>query len=378
MPKHFLTLLTCLGLALATPLSHAAGVTAKSIIVGQSAPLTGPAAQLGIEFRDGAQAYFDHINAAGGVAGRQIVLKTLDDGYESERAAKNTQTLIEKEGAFALFGYIGTPTSNASLPLINKEGIPFFAPFTGAQSLREPFNENIFNIRASYYAETEKIVENITAINVKRIAVFYQNDAYGKAGLEGVMRAMKRRNIEVMLTATVERNSVDVAAAVAKMKRAQPQAVIMVSAYTSCAAFIRAMHKDAESVPYFWNISFVGSQALSNELADEGRGVMISQVVPAPWDERRPVVREYKQRYLTKPEREAGFVSLEGYIAAKVFVEGLKRAGAGLTRESFTKAMHGMSAYDTGGFVVRFSPTDHNASDFVDLTVITEGGKFVH
>ncbi|MES2741417.1 MAG: ABC transporter substrate-binding protein [Pseudomonadota bacterium] len=363
---------------LAYPLCHASGVTAKSIIVGQSAPLTGPAAQLGIEFRDGAQAYFDHVNAIGGVAGRHIVLKTLDDGYESERAAKNTQTLIEKDGAFALFGYIGTPTSNASLPLINKEAIPFFAPFSGAQSLREPFNENIFNIRASYFAETEKIVENITAINVKRIAVFYQNDAYGKAGLEGVVRALKRRNIEVMATATVERNSIDVSAAVLKMKQAEPQAVIMVSAYTSCAAFIRAMKRDAEFVPYFWNISFVGSQALSNELGEDGRGVMISQVVPAPWDERRAIVREYRQRYLTKPEREAGFVSLEGYIAAKVFVEGLKRAGAGLTRETFSQAMQNMGSYDTGGFVVHFSPTNHNASDYVDLTLIVEGGKFVH
>ncbi|CAN5884219.1 ABC transporter substrate-binding protein [soil metagenome] len=354
------------------------GVSSKAIILGQSAALSGPAQQLGTEMRDGAQAYFDHINAQGGVAGRQIILKTLDDGYEADRAAANTRQLINGEGAFALFGYVGTPTSNAAMSLVNKEDIPFFAPFTGAQSLREPFNRNVFHIRASYYEETEKIIEHVTTLSIKRIAVFYQNDAYGKAGLEGVTLALKKRNIEVTGLATVERNSVDVAQAVAQMKQLKPQAVIMVSAYKSCAAFIKEMVKDPGMAPIFWNISFVGSQALAKELGKDGRGVMISQVMPAPWDEIHPVVKEYKQLYANKPGKEVGYVSLEGFIAAKVMVEGLKRAGSGLTRDSFIHAMESMTTYNTGGFQVKFSAASHNASTFVDLTVIGKDGKFMH
>ncbi|MES2741418.1 MAG: ABC transporter substrate-binding protein [Pseudomonadota bacterium] len=356
----------------------APGVGAKTIVIGQSAALSGPAKELGIAFRNGALAYFDHVNAAGGVGGRHIVLKTLDDGYESERAAKNTQTLIEKEGVFALFGYVGTQTSAAALPLVSKEGIPFFAPFSGARALREPFNENVFHVRASYAAETEKIIENLAAISVKQIAVFYQNDADGKAGLEGVLQALKKRGIEVVTTASVEHNSVDVTTAVAKIKRAKPQAIVMISAYSACAAFVRGIRKDNESNPYLSSISFVGSQSLSNELADGGRGVMISQVVPLPFDERIPVVKDYHKHYLTQPERETGFVSMEGYIAAKILVEGLRRSGAALTRESFAKAMESMSAFDAGGFVTRFGPNDHNGSEFIDLTVLGEGGRFSH
>lgn len=370
-------LLTGLMLLLSTLVHAETGVSGKSILIGQSAALSGPAQQLGTEMRDGAQAYFDHVNAQGGVAGRQIVLKTLDDGYEADRATSNTKQLIDVEGVFSLFGYVGTPTSNAALPLVAKADIPFFAAFTGAQSLREPFNRNVFNIRASYFEETERIVQHITTLSISRIAVFYQNDAYGKTGLEGVTRALKKRNIEVIGVATVERNSVDVAQAIAQMKLVKPQAIIMISAYKSCAAFIKEMLKDPIGAPIFWNISFVGSQALSKELGKEGRGVMISQVVPTPWDDVNQVVKEYKNFYLNKPGREAGYVSLEGFIAAKVFVEGLKRTGGNLTRESFVRSLETMSNYDAGGFQVKFSPTNHNGSHFVDLTVIGKDGKFM-
>ncbi|MET3130087.1 branched-chain amino acid transport system substrate-binding protein [Oxalobacteraceae bacterium GrIS 1.11] len=379
MSKYLFRLLACLSLSLAASLVHATpGVTAKTILIGQSAALTGPAQQLGTEMRDGAQAYFDYVNSQGGVAGRQIVLKSMDDGYEPERAAKNTKALIDKEGVFSLFGYVGTPTSNAAMPLVASDDIPFFAPLTGAQTLREPFNKNIFNIRAGYYAEMEQIVENLVSMNATRVAVFYQNDAYGKAGLEGVTRALKRRKIDVFAVATVERNSVDVTAAVAAMKKAQPRAVIMVSTYMSSAAFIRAMQDGGGSVPYFWNISFVGSQALSKELGKAGRGVMISQVVPAPWNETLPVVKEYRRLYAAKPGRQVGFVSMEGFMAAKVFVEGLRRAGSNLTRASFSRALESMAPYDLGGFVVKFSDSNHNGSDFVDLTVISAGGSFIY
>lgn len=353
------------------------GVTDRTIVLGQSAALSGASGQLGTEMRDGALAYFDHINAKGGVAGRKIVLKTLDDGYEPERAAANTRQLISG-GAFALFGYVGTPTSNASLPFVAKENLPFFAPLTGAESLRSPFQPNIFNIRAGYVAEMDRLVENLDAIRIKKIAVFYQNDAYGKAGLEAAERALKSRGLQVMGVATVERNSVDVAAAVKKMRALDPGAIIIVTAYPSSAAFIRAMRQGADMVPYFWNISFVGSQALASALGKDARGVMISQVMPAPWDDKLAVVAEYKQLYLAKPGRQPGFVSLEGFIAAKAFVAGLQRAGANPTRAGFARAVEAMGVTDLGGYIIKFTPTSHNASTYVDLTVIGSSGKIMY
>lgn len=379
MLRYFTKTCAALGLVLATGgILADNGVTDKTIVRGQSAALSGPASALGTAMRDGALAYFESVNAAGGVNGRQIVLTTLDDGYDPARAGANTGALVDKEQVFALFGYVGTPTSNAALPWVAK-GIPFFAPMTGAQSFREPFDRNIFNIRDGYAQETEKIVEHLEAIGAsKQIAVLYQNDAYGKAGLEGVTQALKKRKLAVFATASVERNSTDVAAAVAKMKAAAPRAVIMISAYKSSAAFIRAMRKDAASVPFFWNVSFVGSRALASELGKESRGVMISQVIPSPWDDKLGVVKEYRKLYLTKPGREPDYASLEGFMAAKVFVEGLRHVKGEPTRKNFVHALETMGAYNLGGYTVTFGAGDHNGSDYVDLSIITEGGKIMY
>jgi ABC-type branched-subunit amino acid transport system substrate-binding protein len=325
--------------------------------------------------RLGATLYFDQVNRAGGVNGRKIVLKTLDDGYEPPRAAANTKQLIDNDKVFALFGYVGTPTSAASLPIFTEAKVPFVGAFTGAELLRAPFNRNIFNVRASYFDETEAIVQHLTAMSIDRIAIFYQNDAYGQAGLAGVERALKKRKLELAAKATVERNTVEVKAAVAAMAKVQPQAVIMISAYKSVAAFIKEM-KAANVNPNFWNVSFVGSKALAKELDREGRGVQISQVMPFPWDGGIPVVKEYRKA-LEEAKGEPGFGTLEGYIAAKVMVEGLRRAGKQLTRESFTRAMESMTEYDAGGFKVSYSPDNHNGSKFVDLTIISKDQKFV-
>jgi branched-chain amino acid transport system substrate-binding protein len=367
-------LIAALALA-ATTLAGAQGVTDSQIILGQSAALTGPAAELGKDMQTGAQLYFDFVNKNGGVNGRKIVLKTLDDGYDPPRAVENTKKLINEDKVFALFGYVGTPTSAAVMPLFTEAKVPYIGAFTGAEALRAPFNRNIFNVRASYFDETEAIVQHLTAMSVNNIAIFYQNDGYGQAGLAGMERAMKKRNMELSAKATVERNTVDVAKAVETMKKANPQAVVMISAYKSCAAFIKEMKKVGAN-PTFWNVSFVGSKALAKELATDGRGVQISQVVPFPWDMTVPVVKEYRG-LMDQAKAEPGFGTLEGYIAAKVTVEGLKRAGKNLTRESFTKAMESMNAHDVGGFKVNFSPESHNASRFVDLTIISKDQKFV-
>jgi ABC-type branched-subunit amino acid transport system substrate-binding protein len=278
---------------------------------------------------------------------------------------------------FALFGYVGTPTSQASLPIFTAAKVPFVGAFTGAELLRQPFNTEIFNVRASYFDETEAIVQHLTAMGIDRIAIFYQNDAYGLAGLAGVERALAKRNLKVLSKGTVERNTVEVSAAVGTLAKADAQAIIMISAYKSCAAFIRAM-KRAGANPHFWNVSFVGSRALERELGTEARGIEISQVVPFPWDNTISIVHEYRKALEESGAGEPGFGTLEGYIAAKVIAEGLRRAGRSLTREGFIRAMESMTDYDVGGFRVSFGPGDHNASAFVDLTLITKDGKFMH
>jgi branched-chain amino acid transport system substrate-binding protein len=354
--------------------AQAPGVTPTSIVVGQSAALTGPAAALGTEMRLGAKLYFDQVNAQGGVSGRKIELVSLDDGYEPAKTDANTKRLVNDDKVFALFGYVGTPTSMAALPIFTEAKVPFIGPFTGAEALRDPFNRNIFHVRASYYDETEKIVEQLVTTGLKKIAVFYQNDAYGKAGLAGVERALKSRNLPLIATATVERNTTDVAKAVSEIVPKQPDAIVMVSAYKSIAAFVRSAQQ-AGFAGQFHNVSFVGSKALADELAKDGVGVAISQVVPFPWSPTTPVVKEYQQAMAKAGEKNTSFTSLEGYIAAKVFVEGLRRAGKDLTREKLVEALE-RGPIDVGGFQVNYTPQNHTGSKFVELTIIVKDGKF--
>jgi branched-chain amino acid transport system substrate-binding protein len=362
---------------LSSPLCSAEnGVTADTVVLGQSVALTGPAAALGIEMRNGAKVYFDFINGKGGVNGRKIQLVTLDDGYEPARTVPNTKKLIEEHKVFALFGYVGTPTSSAALPLFTQARVPFFGAFTGAELLRQPFNRYIFNVRASYYDETEKIVEQLVSTGSKNIAVFYQDDAYGQAGLKGVEIAMTRRALKVSSLGTVERNTIKVEQAVKTISAAQPDAVVMISAYKACGEFIRQMKKQG-SAAQFYNVSFVGSKALADDLGGEGVGVAISQVMPFPWGAALPVVREYQSLMLRAGHKEFTFSTVEGFIAAKVFVEALRRAGKDLTRERLIAALEKMIDVDVGGFYVGFTPTNHNASKFVDLTIIARDGKFL-
>ena len=352
------------------------GVSADRILLGQSVALTGPAAQLGIQMRNGIKAYLDAVNAKGGVNGRKIELTTLDDGYEPARTVPNTKKLIAENKVFALIGYVGTPTSVPVIPIFSEAKVPFIGPFTGAEALRAPFNRYIFHVRASYYDETDKIVEQVVSIGGKNIAVFYQNDGYGQAGLKGVEIATQKRNMKIAALGTVERNTVMVEEAVAKILAAKPDAVVMISAYTACAEFIRQMKK-AGSAATFYNVSFVGSKALADALGKDGVGVAISQVVPYPWGTAVPVVKEYQQLSEKAGFKDYNFSAIEGFLVAKVFVEGLRRTGKNLTREAFIGEMEKMHDVDLGGFYVSYSPTNHAGSKFVDLTIIGRDGKFL-
>lgn len=345
---------------------------AADIVLAQSAALSGPAQALGREMQAGAMLYFDSVNAAGGVRGKRIVLKTLDDGYEPKRAEQNTAKFVEDSEVLALFGYVGTPTSAAALPLATKAKVPFFGAFTGAELLRSPPNRYVFNVRASYFDETEAIVRLVTQNGQSKIAVFYQNDSYGQAGLAGVERALAKRNLKVHAKATVERNTVDVAAAVATMAATKPEVIVMISAYTSCAAFIKQA-KANSIVASFVNVSFVGTQALAQALGADADGVMISQVMPPPTAKKYPLIGEYLTAIKAK-NLEPSYTSLEGFVAAKLMTEALRRGGDA-SREALIRTLEGMRGVDLGGYIASFTPESHNASKFVELTVLGRDGK---
>lgn len=356
----------------AATLALPAWAQSDKIVLGQSAAFSGPAAQLGIQMNQGAKIYFDQVNAAGGVGGRQIELRTLDDGYEPERCKANTERFI-KDDVFALFGYVGTPTCLAALPVVNEAKMPFFGPFTGAEALRDPFSRNVFHVRASYFDETALIVRQLTSLGLRKIAVFHQNDSYGKAGLDGVTRALTPLGLAPAALGTVERNTVNVADAVRTIVAARPDAVVQISAYKSCAAFIREARK-AGYGGTFYNVSFVGTQALADELGREGRGVMISQVMPFPFSTTTAISREYLEAVRKAGgDAQPNYSSMEGYIAARVLVEGLRRAPR-ISQDGLIGGLESINM-SMGGFNVAFGPRKHTASSFVDLSMLTEDGK---
>jgi branched-chain amino acid transport system substrate-binding protein len=368
--RHALQRLAASSAVLALP----ALAQTNRIVLGQSAAFSGPAAQLGIQMNMGARIYFNALNAAGGINGASVELRTLDDGYEPERCKANTEKFI-KDDVFGLFGYVGTPTCLAAMPLVLDSKLPFFGPFTGAQALREPFHKSVFHLRASYYDETGLIVKQLTSLGLKKIAVFYQNDAYGKAGLEGVTRALKAQSLAPVALGTVERNTVNVAQAVKDISAAMPDAVVQISAYKSCAAFIREARKAGYGGTFF-NVSFVGTQALADELGKEGLGIVVSQVMPFPFSTTTAISREYLEAvHKAGSDAVPNYSSMEGYLAAKVFAEGLKRAGRNPSRDALVSGLESIQGANFGGFNVNFGPKEHVASRFVDLSMLTAEGK---
>jgi branched-chain amino acid transport system substrate-binding protein len=349
--------------------------TGNKIVLGQSAAFSGPASALGEQFRKGAQLLFDQVNARGGIAGRSIELQSLDDGYEPDRCSANTRKLIDS-GVSALFGYIGTPTSIAALPMATQARVPFFAPFTGAEALRTPFNRYAFHVRASYFNETAEIVKQLTAVGLRKIAVFHQNDSYGKAGLDGVTRALQPLGLAPAALGTVERNTVAVDAAVEAIMAGKPDAIVQISAYKSCAAFIRAARLAGFSGG-FYNVSFVGTQALAHELGPDGRGVVVSQVMPFPFAATTAVSGDFLAagKAALGDKFEPGYSSMEGYVAARTLVEGLRRSGGKPGPDSLIAGLESLHEFNLGGFTVDFGPQKHTGSRFVDMTILTADGK---
>lgn len=377
--RHALTLAaSAFALALSAGLASAApGVSDDAIHFGQSAALDGPAAALGTGMNEGLLAAFEEANRNGGIQGRQIKLTSYDDGYEPERAIAQTKKLIEQDQVFALIGAVGTPTSKATQPIATEAGVPFIAPFTGAGFLRDSALGNVVNVRGTYDQEAEAWVKHLTEdLGYDRIAILYQDDSFGRVGLSGVTKALESRGLSLVAEGTYTRNTTAVKSALLSIRKGKPQAVVMVGAYKPCAEFIKLARK-VKMEATFVNISFVGSKALAAELGEAGAGVVVSQVVPFPWDSSIPLVARYQEALKAyKADSEPGFVSLEGYMAGQVALMALEQMSGEITRESFLAKVREIGSFDLGGVTLTYGDGDNQGMDQVFMTVIQPDGSF--
>ncbi len=371
--------IAALGFCLAAAGSAGAedGVSANEIVFGQSAALEGPAAALGSGMREGILAAFEEANRAGGVNGRTLTLKSLDDGYEPDRAIENTRTLIEGDRVFALIGPVGTPTSKATQPMATDAAVPFIGPFTGAGFLRDPALSNVINVRNTYDAETEAWIKHLTEdLKHERIAILYQDDGFGRVGLAGVNKALEKRGMTLVAEGTYQRNTTAVKSALLEIRKADPQAVVIVGAYKPAAEFIKLARK-VKMDATFVNISFVGSKALADELGADGAGVVVTQVVPFPWDNSIPLVAEYQAALkAANPNAEPGFVSLEGYITGRIAIEALRKVDGDVTRQAMLDAIYNTGSFELGGVTLNYGPGDNQGMDEVFLSIIQPDGSF--
>jgi branched-chain amino acid transport system substrate-binding protein len=377
-----LTIGTGLAIVLALAVVHDAradetGVSSDRILFGQAAALDGPSSALGQGMRQGILAAFAEINGKGGVHGRKLELISRDDGYDPDRSVVQTTKLIEEDKVFALIGAVGTPTTTVTVPIAKARNVPFIGPFTGAAFLRAPELHNVVNIRASYAAEAEAWIKHLTEdLHVRSIAIFYQDDSFGRDGLAGVKLALDKRNMELTAEGTFERNTKAVGSALRTLKRAEPEAVVMVGTYGPCAEFIKLAHKSGFK-PIFVNISFVGANALAKELGAEGSGVIVSQVVPFPWDASVKVVADYQAaEKALDPNLKPEFVSLEGYLSGRLVAAALEMTGANPTRAGMLRIINDVGRFDISGNIMTFGPKMQDVPPKVFLTVIQPDGTF--
>ena len=354
------------------------GVTDGEIVLGQSLDLSGPLAEMAPDMVNATKVCFDAVNAQGGVHGRRIRVVTLDDGYKPDNTVKNVGKMIAEDGVFALCNLTGTANVAAILPMLAKENppVPLISPFTGAELVRAPGLDHVFNIRASYGDEAEKLVQHLTTLGVPRIAVLWVNNGFGKDGLAGVRKSMEKRGLRLHSDAPIQADSSDVQQAVTTLSASEPDAIIMITAGAPTVSFIKTYRKLSRGAR-FYTLSVMGTQATLRALGADGVGVVVTSVVPFPWSQSMPLAREYRAA-LQKGgfENNVSFIGLEAYLNAKVLVEGLRRAGKDLTRTRFLQALESLRHFDLGGFEVDYGKGVRQGSRFVDLTIIGKGEKF--
>jgi branched-chain amino acid transport system substrate-binding protein len=345
------------------------GVTPQEIRIGMANALSGPAAGLGLQLRAGANAYLNKVNASGGVHGRTISLHSADDSYDPEKTVRVTRELIENDKVFALFGYVGTPTSTAAVPIAEKAGVPYLFPFTGAEFLRNPVRPLVFNLRASYYDEGEALVARLTRdAGAKRIALFIQDDEFGEAGKAGVVKALAKRGMKPLMEARYQRNTTDIELGLTQLQKSKPDAVVFIGTYRPLALLAKRA-RVVGLATRFATVSFIGTSEFIKHAGPDGDGVIISQVMPSPDDASDPLVRQY---HADVAPGARNYGSLEGYADAMVLVEALRRCGKQPTRALLVSVIEQLKA-DIGGMPVSFSNQKHQGSDRVYLTQVKDG-----
>ncbi len=351
------------------------GITAREILLGQSLSRSGALGQTD-DVVNGALACFDRVNRAGGVHGRRIRAITLDDGYQVASTVANTRQLIEQDGVFALFNYLGTANVAAVLPLLARSGVPIFTPFTGASALRDPPIPFLFNVRPSYAQEGEKLVQHLDTLGIRRIAALYFNNAFGKDGLAGVEKATQERGRKLVGAVPIEFDMANLAAATQAMAELAPDAVVMITTGFATIEFIKSLNRIRRGI-LFYTLSVMGNQGTIQLLGPDGAGVVVAAVVPHPWSLSVPVSREYRAAMQTAGFDGLSYPGFEAYINARVLVEALQRAGPDPTRPKLIAAAESMQQVDLGGFEVSFGKSNRQGSTRVELTMIGASGRFV-
>jgi len=353
------------------------GITDTEILIGQTAALTGVAKGLGINMRLGILAAFKEINAAGGVHGRTLRLISKDDGYEPEQTITNIHELIAKEKVFTLVGGVGTPTSKAALPIVAKTALLYIGPFTGASFLRTSHLNTVINVRASYAQETKEMVTRLRQdLNIKRIAVLYQNDSYGFDGLRGVQAAVQEvEGTKLVSSGTYRRNTRAVKTALLDIKRGKPQAVIAIGSYLPVADFIKWANKIGMRSTVFMAVSFTGVTPMAAQLKNNRGRVFVTQVVPPPDNLKSPLVINYRKALrVVDTKAQPGFISLEGYVVGRLVAAALEKAGADVDHSSFLDAFKAVTTtFAIDDLRLTYAKDDNQGSDSVFLTRIYRG-----
>jgi ABC-type branched-subunit amino acid transport system substrate-binding protein len=361
--------------AVGTPAQE--GVTPTSITLGTTAPFSGALREWGEEYQRGAEAYLRYVNASGGVHGRQIRVDYMDDAYDAARTVANVRKMDER-GVFALINLVGTTNTEALLPHLDRLKLPVIGTASGSHTVRAPAvrSHYLFHTRAGYAEETEKIVEHLVTTGVSNIAVVYQNNNLGKAGLASTQAALQRRNLRAVAITAVETDASNIGAALEAIRAVQPAVIVMITAGAVSTQFIRGYLATGAHARFF-GLNIIGSKQLVEELGEQVHGVMVSQVVPHPWSGRTAISRQYQRLMAAAGHHALSFVSMEGFVNAKLAAQALHKAGPQPTREKFIAALETANEIDLGGLHLRFTPDDHNGSGKVELTIIGREGRFL-
>lgn len=363
---------------LLSPASAETGVSDTTVSVGQTAVFSGPVAATGNNYRRGIELYFEQVNKSGGVNGRKLQLTALDDAYDPKRTVENTRLLVDEHKVFALIGYVATANLIAAMPVAEEAKVPMFAPLVGTTSIRLKHNRYLFHVRASYQAELARITQQLAVVGTNKVAVVYQDSVFGKSNLETLLELAKAEKLEVVKTlpmAITAANATDIAS---QLKQAAPNAIIMIMAGTMSEVLIRDVRSSGLGTPlYTISVGLADARASATRLNGSLRGVITASIVPSPSLERYGIVKEYRKALGASAGSGDNYTVLEGYIVAKAFVEGLRRAGRNLTRENFIAALEGVGSLDLGDFRVDYGPKNHNGSNFVELEMYTATGSLI-